>query len=37
VNLVSRAFPKLARAGPGDAARIKRSGHLKVTRIPRAG
>jgi hypothetical protein len=36
VNLVSRTFPKLARAAPGDEARIKPSGFLKVMRITRA-
>jgi hypothetical protein len=36
VNLVSRTFPKLARATSGDEARIKRSGYLKVSRIPKA-
>ena len=35
VNLVSRSFPKLARARPGDRARIKRAGRLEVTRFPK--
>jgi hypothetical protein len=34
VNLVSRSFPKLARAGPGDRARIRRAGGLEVKRFP---
>jgi hypothetical protein len=34
VNLISRSFPKLARAGPGDRARIRGSGHLEVKRFP---
>jgi hypothetical protein len=36
VNLVSRSFPKLARARPGDRARIKSSGGLEVTRYPKS-
>jgi hypothetical protein len=35
VSLISRTFPKLARATSGDEARIKRAGYLKVRRIPR--
>jgi hypothetical protein len=36
VNLVSRTFPKLARARPGDRARIRRSGYLRATRLAKA-
>lgn len=37
VNLVSRSFPKLAQAQPGDRARVERSGYLEVTRFPHSG